>query len=151
MLLLVCCNQTGAHFISTGCHTVLFCVSLVFIMLESVSWDNRQQTVNSQSRRNSLQDHMHVKYTHTYRNMTVWSKWQSAVLALEIHSCHCRRLCDNAEGGCDHYYFHSLYFRNLRHVSSVPFLLTLCPLSSPCSYFYLLPFQWYRVENCSLM
>lgn len=34
-------------------------------------------------------------------------------------------------------YFHSFYFRNLWHVSYIPFLSTLCPLSSLCIYFLL--------------
>ncbi len=81
--------------------------------------------------------------------MPGWREWQSAVSAPEILSCHHRKLCDKAEGACDH--FHSFYFRDLRHVSCIPYLPTFCPLSSSCSYFCFLSFEQSRVQNCRLM
>lgn len=131
-------------------NVILYIISVHYVVNSLIrqkrTWCTRSAVMKSHSADIHVQKYMW--HTHKYR--TGWGEWQSAAVALEIYSRH-RKLCDKAEGACDHYYFHSFYFRDLRHVSCIPFLPTFCPLSSSCSYFYFLSFEQRRVQNCRLI
>lgn len=72
---------------------------------------------------------------------------KTAVLALEIWSCHSMKLFDKAEA-CDH--FLSVYFWDLRRNVWYSIFTHVLPNSSSCSYFYFCSDRNCRVHNCCL-